>query len=87
MSGISASLYDYSSDSDLSNSEYRYLKDLEFVAGELQGLEVLPSGLIALVEGRTIDVPGFLYQMLLSLQNQDVIIANIGGKIRVGRST
>jgi hypothetical protein len=86
MSGTSAALYNYSSDSNLSNSD-RCLKDLDFVAGELQGLEVLPSGLIALVEGRTIDVPGFLYQMLLSLQNQDVIIANIGGKIRVGRST
>jgi len=57
------------------------------VAGELQELEVLHSGLVALVGDRTIDVPEFLHQKLLSLQNQDVIIANIGGQIRVGRST
>jgi hypothetical protein len=87
MSGTSAALYNYSSDSNLSNSEYRHLKDLEFVAGELQGLEVLPSGLVALVGSRTIDVPDFLHQKLLSLRDQDIIIANIGGKIRVARST
>lgn len=57
------------------------------MAGELQELEVLHSGLVALVGDRTIDVPEFLHQKLLSLQNQDVIIANIGGQIRVGRST
>jgi hypothetical protein len=84
MSGTSAALCNHSSDSGLYDSD-RYLKDLDFVAGELQELEVFPSGLVALVGDRTIDVPEFLHQKLLSLQNQDVIIANIGGQIRVGR--